>query len=344
MPSATVDFTVQKYESTHAIPGTVWNTLRGYARDANVLLPNLEKINALERSSGRFVPGQLWITCTTVHPNAPPSVDFVLGCTDGALGPYPIFIVSTLSHQISFDALRCRLRSMAYTLHLSVPSSRVYSIFAQETITRLFATNWTEFTSIPLAPSPEYYAARITYCTKATYKDRHMPLPGLGVELRLATPADAHQVADLCHGFAAESEPFTLTEEGALREANLLFHSGQVWVHVMHDLDQGFQIASIVAVTRSSDRVATITKVYTSPRWRKMGCAERLTRSVVAHLLQFKESVVLYVANANPAAAKVYSRVGFVGLDEESQSKPVAGVDRWLELGFDRKYVRLGHW
>ena len=51
---------------------------------------------------------------------------------------------------------------------------------------------------------------------------------------------------------------------------------------------------------------------------------------------------MLYVAHNNPAAAKVYHRVGFVGLDPNEG--PVAGVDNWLELGFDRNHVVLGHW
>ena len=59
-------------------------------------------------------------------------------------------------------------------------------------------------------------------------------------------------------------------------------------------------------------------------------------------LLTLKKTVVLYVANNNPAAAKVYSRVGFVGLGPESG--PTEGVDQWLELGFDRQRVQLGHW
>ena len=51
---------------------------------------------------------------------------------------------------------------------------------------------------------------------------------------------------------------------------------------------------------------------------------------------------MLYVAHNNPAAAKVYDRVGFLGLGPTSSSVP--GVDSWLELGFDRAVVTLGHW
>lgn len=51
---------------------------------------------------------------------------------------------------------------------------------------------------------------------------------------------------------------------------------------------------------------------------------------------------MLYVAHDNVGAASVYKRVGFVGLGRDASS--VDGVDRWLEIGFDRSRVQLGHW
>jgi hypothetical protein len=59
-------------------------------------------------------------------------------------------------------------------------------------------------------------------------------------------------------------------------------------------------------------------------------------------LLKTKESVVLYVAHDNKAAAKVYHRVGFVGLDGKDCT--TEDVEPWLEIGFDRDMVELGHW
>lgn len=59
-------------------------------------------------------------------------------------------------------------------------------------------------------------------------------------------------------------------------------------------------------------------------------------------LLSTKDSVALYVAHDNGPAAQVYHRVGFVGLD--TSKPPVEGVDSWLEVGFDRAKVTLGHW
>jgi predicted GNAT family acetyltransferase len=42
--------------------------------------------------------------------------------------------------------------------------------------------------------------------------------------------------------------------------------------------------------------------------------------------------VILFVGHGNTAANKVYGRVGFVSAND------------WLEVGFDRDLVDLGHW
>ena len=64
--------------------------------------------------------------------------------------------------------------------------------------------------------------------------------------------------------------------------------------------------------------------------------------SLSPRLLVHKEKVILFVAHDNVAANKVYDRVGFVGLNKEAGSSPL--VRPWLEIGFDRDLVHLGHW
>ena len=56
-----------------------------------------------------------------------------------------------------------------------------------------------------------------------------------------------------------------------------------------------------------------------------------------------KKRVVLFVAHDNKPAAKVYHRVGFLGLAEDDQD-PLGVVEPWTEIGFDRNKVDLGHW
>lgn len=48
-----------------------------------------------------------------------------------------------------------------------------------------------------------------------------------------------------------------------------------MWVY-----DAAGDITTLCAVTRNSHRVSAITKVYTTPRWRRQGCAEFLVREV----------------------------------------------------------------
>lgn len=56
-------------------------------------------------------------------------------------------------------------------------------------------------------------------------------------------------------------------------------------------------------------------------------------------LLSSKETVALYVARDNTIANNVYRRVGFThNASVDSDMEP------WLEIGFDRNAVVLGHW
>jgi predicted GNAT family acetyltransferase len=59
-----------------------------------------------------------------------------------------------------------------------------------------------------------------------------------------------------------------------------LIKNNQLWVHEVVRPDQPPKIACVVAVTRSSESVAGITKVFTDPNLRNLGCAERLVRAV----------------------------------------------------------------
>ncbi|TCD67096.1 hypothetical protein EIP91_000559 [Steccherinum ochraceum] len=265
MPTATPDYSMQRFTDTRDVPDIVWETLRSHERNSNVILPHLEYCHVAEPAGdSTHLPPQLWIACITFHRNAPPSVDFVLSCTEGPLGPYPVFIVTTVNRSITQDAAERRMQSMAFELQRSVPTSRVFAVFALERVARMFAAIWTRFTAVPLHPtSPEYYAAKITYCTRETFLGLEVEDTGLTMvtELRLGTEADLHQVARLCHGFAAESKPYTLSPEGAQREAALLIGRRQVWVHeIKACAGHSSEIASIVAVTRASATVATITK------------------------------------------------------------------------------------
>ncbi|KAL1744822.1 acyl-CoA N-acyltransferase [Schizophyllum fasciatum] len=326
---------IHTYTRPSQIPDAVWNTLEEHAASANIVYAGALKTRRQEEQRNRpAAPGQAWITSSVLTRNGP-VVDFILSCSDGAMGGYPVFIFTT--HRISSlnrDNLYPRLGPIAEALLKAVPTHRVYSVFAPDIIATTFTEIWQKLTAI--APERElYYHAAFSRLPRRAFRDRAPSnIHGMDFQLRPAVDADIPRVAALCKGFASTSDPFTLDDAGALREARLLVSQRQVWVHIVRTFDGREGIASLVACTRSTDSVAAITKVYTNPDWRKLGCAERLVRRVCRFLLleQGKEEVVLYVAHNNPAAAGVYRRVGF------------QDGDSWMEIGFDQRRVKLGHW
>ncbi|KAF7350847.1 N-acetyltransferase domain-containing protein [Mycena sanguinolenta] len=340
MPAVTLQSYITTYFSASSLPNDVWDALRSNPCNSNCILPIAIKSLAQEQNYQSALPSdQCWIV---VKSNG--TIDFVVSVTNGDIGGYPIFFFTTHPiHQLTYDFLSPRLIRLAEALRVAVPVERVYSIFAPDVITKMFIEIWNSLTGVQGCKEP-YYHAKLTYCTRRSFVNRQMTtLSGLVYELRPAVDDDLEAVASLCYQFAADSEPFVLSHKEALKEAATLIRNKQIWVHGIRLADDVHdEIASIVAFTRNSENVATISKVFTNPVWRRRGCAERLVRRVCKHLLATKQSVALYVAHNNPAATHVYHRVGFQGLADGCA--PVEGVDSWLEVGFDRSKVELGHW
>lgn len=287
----------------------------------------------------RFTPrpssDAFWLTLWTVSPqSALPTLDLIVSCVNWSLGDYPIFLWTP--HRASAASpgwLKPRIHEITKHLLDCVPPERVFSVFGLTSLVKTFSRVWTQMTGFAIEPEP-FYAALHSYCTPETFREGDAALPQ-GHHLRKAKMADQEAVAQLCKEFADDSIYFPLSIERARIEARELISKGLVWVY-----DASGDITTICAVTRNSPRVAAITKVYTTPRWRRRGCAELLVRDVTAQLLfDFgKESVVLYVGHEN-SAQRVYDRVGFAGLC--GRPKP-DGVEDSIEVGFvgaDR-----GHW
>ncbi|PPQ88987.1 hypothetical protein CVT25_005086 [Psilocybe cyanescens] len=307
---------------------------------ANLILPTLLKCYAAE-SKGHALEGHLWIV---IHIGG--NVKFIASCTKGYMGDYPLFIYTPIpSERLHPEYIWSSLTMIARTLLHSptISRRRVYSVFAQEEVTKVFASIWTDITGISPESIP-YYHAKISYATQesvARFNRSVNPIPNAVCEMRPAVPSDVDGIADLCFRFAKESEPFVLSWRAALEEARILVQCGQVWVYTATPPRGPTSIASIVAFTRNTEVAAAITKVYTHPEFRSLGCAERLVRRVCQHLLKTRRFIVLYVGLDN-RAANVYQKVGFLGVGLNAQ--PAPGVDNWLEVGFDRNQVRLGHW
>ncbi|RDX51906.1 hypothetical protein K466DRAFT_3461 [Polyporus arcularius HHB13444] len=276
-----------------------------------------------------------WLTLWSVSsPSGPATLDLVLACVNWTLGDYPIFLWTPHRSSAASSAwVAPRIEQLADHLHSCVPPERIFSVFGMTSLVKSFARIWSQTTGFVIEPEP-FYAALFSYCTAESFREGDSALPE-GHRLRKAVMADSESVAQLCKEFADDSIFFPLTIERARIEARELISKGLVWVY-----DASGDITTICAVTRNSHRISAITKVYTTPRWRRRGCAEFLVRAVTAQLLfDFgKESVVLYVGHEN-SAQRVYDRVGFAGLC--GKPKPDT-VEDSLELGFvgaDR-----GHW
>jgi len=192
---------------------------------------------------------------------------------------------------------------------------------------------WTGLTGHEVEKEP-FYAALLSYCTEATFVDSNSRLPA-GHVIRLATKSDVEPIAQLCKEFGDDSIYLPMTLDQGRVEAHELIKNAQIWVY-----DVNGQCSSICAVTRTTYNVSCITKVYTTPKFRRVGCAEHLVRHVTRGLLfdTERDAVTLYVSHGNNAQ-RVYDRVGFVGLC--GNERP-GGVEDSIELGFVG--TTRGHW
>jgi len=190
------------FDRASDIPSEVWNTLEAHAVNANVILPALLTSLAAEKE-GVVIPNQRWLV---FYGQDNQTVEFVLSCTNGCMGAYPIFIFTTHKYSaLNPTYLIPRLQFLAEVLHETVPIERVYSVFAPEIIATLFIDIWTRLTGIEChAPDPYYYAAKISFCSRRTLS-RSQPTQNTAFSMRPASMEDIEQVAVLCFEFALTS-------------------------------------------------------------------------------------------------------------------------------------------
>lgn len=208
MPVSTSRFIVQSYHSATSLPSFVWDFFASHQEHTNVMYPVAQKLRQQERNGISPSSEVLWLTCSTTHSShTDPTLDFVLSCTPGSEGSYPIFICTTVRMaELTVEFIQPRIGELVQTLCASVPLERVYSVFAPEAVTRIFASLWTKFTGITLDQDPEYYSAKLTFCSPSSFRNRRGTLHSdRSFILRPAIEADIPAAAALCHGFAAVS-------------------------------------------------------------------------------------------------------------------------------------------
>jgi predicted GNAT family acetyltransferase len=343
LPSPDSKFATMIHHSARDLIQHAGVQLEARARESNIIYPHALNLKHEEEKGEAVPPNQLWITCWTKNSRGGHSLDFVLACTSHLLGDYPIFIYCNYSASSLADAfVRPRVQALALALSGQVPPTRVFSIFSLKSVTDVFVREWTALTgATPILDDP-YYFATSSFCSHETFKGARQASDPSHV-MRRATMDDLEECATLCREFADTSPPFILTQDRARIEAHKMIKLNQLWIYCVPTSPTTSAVTCMVAVTRTSSAVAAITKVFTSPSWRRRGYAERLAAHVLEDLLykDGKEYVVLYVGHTLEAK-RVYDRLGFAGLSSDPNSKAVDAVDDWVEIGFAN--TTLGHW
>jgi hypothetical protein len=200
--SSTSFLTVDVYRHANSLPSSVWDAFRRRERDMNIIYPHAQAQRGREQDNR-----QLWMTCSTVTPELrEATLDLILTCTEGPIGPYPIFIVPAIdTDALGAEFLQTRLAQLVDSLLEYVPMERVFSIFAPQATTVAFAHLWSRQTGISFYRDP-YYAAKLSRCNSKTFINQKMSdLPNISYEPRLAVMNDTTAVASLCQDFAATS-------------------------------------------------------------------------------------------------------------------------------------------
>ncbi|OBZ79109.1 hypothetical protein A0H81_01524 [Grifola frondosa] len=349
---------IMQHDTASDFLASSYPTLRRHEASANIVLAHaLKRVSAEAALSGyefmsdtdvknwlsaadpsSFTPHHnedaFWLTMWSSSPSGSYTLDLVLACVNWTLGEYPIFLWTPIRPSTLSPSWLVPRDPTAHRISEQLCSSRTRLLGVRnDSTSKTFARIWTALTGFAVEPEP-FYAAYFSYCTTDSFQYSDAVLPE-GHQLRRSTMADLEPVARLCKEFADDSIFFPLSIERARIEARELIAKGLLWVYDAHG-----DISTICAVTRNTHRVSAITKVYTTPRWRRRGCAEYLVREVTARLLFDcgKDCVVLYVGHDN-SAQRVYDRVGFAGLC--GKDKP-EGVEDSLELGFVG--AKRGHW
>ena len=201
-----VFYDVQHFLAAKDLPNSVWESFSFHPRGANIMHSHAKKSRLSEEAGNPPKVGQCWVVCSRKLGNGDPSVDFVLSCTEGPLGNYPIFIFTTIPHnQLNSGATASGISALVDALSPLVAITRVFSVFAPEPLARRFASAWTEKHGIPLDSDPEYYHAKLTYCTKETLRPPSQSTPAPNGRPRRANQSDIPTIAELCQAFAKDS-------------------------------------------------------------------------------------------------------------------------------------------
>ena len=197
------------YHHASDLPKDVWDALSQNEAAANVIYPFAKK--ALDFPRGDHE--QLWIALY----GPTNTVEFVLSCTKGPLGNYPIFIVpSKSSAQIAQEKKRGEniadsLSPLVLCLLQEVPPQRIFSVFSiarvAETFAEILEAHTHQEYGIQAFKDP-YYDATFTFCTSETLENAPGSFPGFDdvvIALRRADMSHLMEIKAMCKEFSETS-------------------------------------------------------------------------------------------------------------------------------------------
>ena len=134
-----------------------------------------------------------------------------------------------------------------------------------------------------------------------------------GGRLVQATPEHRAVLLELMHGFASSISEDTVNLEGLERRADRALNRGHTYL--WQDRDNIF--VSMAAIVRESPSTASISWVYTPPKYRRNGHAARVVATLSqAQLDAGKRACNLHTDLANPTSNNVYKRIGYLKIAE----------------------------
>src|SRR6267154_3037957 len=197
---------VQRFDRATGIPDDVRVVLRSNPARANIILSHAEKVfDHPEVIPNIDSTAQLWLVYSK---SGTSDIQFILSCTEGPLGKYPIFIVPTAPiAELTPELLETPMEALCNAL-LTEPGfrrQRVFSVFSVKPVTEAFAGAWERLAEIkPMEES--YYDAVFMMCSRDTLvRAGPPPREDVVIELRLAVEQDADTIASMCEEFAATS-------------------------------------------------------------------------------------------------------------------------------------------
>jgi hypothetical protein len=212
---------------------------------------------------------------------------------------------------------------------LKVPPARLRYIFGPSLITTPFAAIWASLHSLTVKPKPllEAHLAIISRPT-LTWASH---LPPEGVKFGKAAKEELDTLTGMYHDFL-QSGPHPSDLFAARTWVESMVQTEHLFVarqNSTSEIENVSTVKAMVGIVRSTPGVKAISLVWTEPAVLSSGLAEAFVRYTCDQTFQDVnvEQICLFVEPSNPAAVRMYARVGL---------SSGWGNEHWTEYGWDQ--------